>query len=186
MNVNQSKTSGSDSAVEAVMKIHSALTSRGFFSQFVGSMIQYRDPKIPDVSLGLVFEENPYRSAGKHGQFRYKLINTTFVADDAVREKAQEHLNDLFAEGLTLEANFDVSDFKGIIAPSALKTMEDACRDGIVLREAFKVYLKAVHDVLNPVRISEIRTQDQAGKTQSAVKQNQKTQPNESKKSTKR
>src|SRR3989338_3406843 len=104
------------SAWESMNAIHRQLTQRGFFSQFVGSMIQYRHPKQPELSVALLVDEDPRRTAKKHGQFRYQLTNTTFVPDAAVQEEAQALLNELSREGLQLHGDFDVADFKGAIA----------------------------------------------------------------------
>lgn len=133
---------------DAMRAIHASLCNRGFFSQFVGSMIQYRHPQKPELSLGLLIDEDPWRKAGKHGQFRYQLTNTTYVPQAALQEEAQDGLNELAVEGLTLHGGFDVSDFKDVIAPGAMHAMQSACRKGEGMHEAFKTYLKAVHDSL--------------------------------------
>jgi len=136
------------SAWKSIHAINHQLSSRGFFSQFVGSMIQYRHPKQPELSVGLSIEENPWRTAGKHGQFRYQLTNTTFVPVASVREEAQSLLNDLMQSGLKLHGDFDVAEFKGAIAADAMRAMQAASLSGLGMRDAFKTYLKAIHDAL--------------------------------------
>ncbi len=136
------------SAFDAIRAIHASLCNHGFFSQFVGSMIQYRHPQKPELSLGLSIDEDPWRKAGRHGQFRYQLTNTTYVPQDELQEEAQGVLNDLAAQGLMLHGGFDVSDFRDVIAPNALRAMQTACRKSEGMHEAFKGYLKAVHDSL--------------------------------------
>ncbi len=153
-----------------MQSIHRQLSSRGFFSQFVGSMIQYRHPRQPELSVGLSVDENPWRAAGKHGEFRFQLTNTTFVPDAAVQEDAQGLLNDLMKAGLDLHGNFDVSQFKGAIAPDAMRAMHDACQSGQGLHDASKTYLKAIHDALKentegenrPERKAELKKQKAA------------------------
>jgi len=136
------------SAWESMHAIHRQLTQRGFFSQFVGSMIQYRHPKKPELSMGLVVDEDPWRTAGKHGQFRFQLTNTTFGPDADMQEEAQALLNALSKEGLQLHGDFDVAEFKDAIAADAMHAMQAACHDGHGLHDAFKAYLKAIHDAL--------------------------------------
>jgi len=136
------------SAFEALHAIHSALSARGFFSQFVGSMIQYRHPQRPEWSVGLSVDENPWRAAVRHGEFRFQLTNTTFVPQADLQEEAQALLNNLQEEGLALHGDFDVGDLDASIAPDAVHTMKAACRQGSGMHEAFKIYLKAIHDSL--------------------------------------
>lgn len=136
------------SAFESMHTIHSSLSARGFFSQFVGSMIQYRHPRKPELSVGLSVDEDPWRTACKHGRFRYQLTNTTYVPDKALREEAQALLNELADEGVALHGDFDVLEFKGRIAPEAMRAMQAACQSGESMHEAFKAYLKAIHDAV--------------------------------------
>ncbi len=150
--------------------IHRQLSDRGFFSQFVGSMIQYRHPKQPELSVGLSIEENPWRTAGKHGQFRYQLTNTTFVPVASVREEAQSLLNDLMQSGLKLHGDFDVADFKNAIDAQAYRTLQAACQKGHGMHDALKSYLKAIHDALKESVTDQSQKQKPAVQTQKTKK----------------
>lgn len=135
-------------ALADLQRIHDHLQSQGFSSQFMGSMIEYRLKKKPEVSICIQIKEHPYRKPHAHGLLLYRVLNSSFLQPDEIKEHAQGIVWQMVQDGFSLEQSMDVSDLKSAIQPATRKELQRVFSKHESTREAFKAMLHDVHAFL--------------------------------------
>lgn len=111
----------------------------------MGSMIEYRLQKKPGVSISLQIKEHPYRKPHEHGMLLYRVVNSSFLQSDAVKEEAQGVAWDMAKSGFVLEQPLKVSDLKDALTAKTLKELQRVFSGHDSTRQAFKAMLRDVH-----------------------------------------
>ncbi|MDP2717888.1 MAG: hypothetical protein Q8P02_04045 [Candidatus Micrarchaeota archaeon] len=134
---------------------HAFLTKNGFSSQFLGSMVEYRLRKKPEVSVAFQIKEHPYRKPHAHGFLLYRLLNSSFLQTDEVREEAQAVVWAMKEKQMVLEAGFDFAALKPALAPATFASLKKTFSSHGPTREAFKNLLNDVHGHLAGAKASD-------------------------------